>query len=199
MAAASFAVAIALVGCSSSPTEPLPPPPVDIAAIEVTSRGFTNGVVVRPKYTCDGLNLSPDLSWTGVPAEAVSTVVLVDDPGVGQGAFTHWLVYDLPPTIVSFDEGKGGPYTEIAGGGFQSATDFGFLGYAGPCPPEGEIHSYFVHVYALDTEVGFVQATREEVVAAMAGHIIGHGTFRGLYQRTPPSEGGVVFGNTPTP
>jgi Raf kinase inhibitor-like YbhB/YbcL family protein len=157
-------------------------------------------VVVRPKYTCDGLDLSPELSWTGVSAEAVSTVVLVDDSSTVQGAFTHWLVYDLPLMITSFEEGRGGPHTEIAGGGFQSpTTDFGFLGYAGPCPPEGEIHSYFVHVYALDTEVGFFQATREEVVTAMEGHIIGHGTLRGLYQRTPPSEGGIVFGNTPTP
>jgi Raf kinase inhibitor-like YbhB/YbcL family protein len=87
----------------------------------------------------------------------------------------------------------------MGNGGFQGINDFGHLGFSGPCPPKGETHTYFTHVYALDTELALpVQSQREALLAAMEGHIVGHGVMTAPYTRDVRSDEGVVF-NTPTP
>jgi phosphatidylethanolamine-binding protein (PEBP) family uncharacterized protein len=75
-------------------TEPLPEPPSGIAQMEVSSSRFTNGEVIFPRFTCDGVNLSPDFQWSGVPPTAVTLAIIMDDPEAPSGGFTHWLVYD---------------------------------------------------------------------------------------------------------
>ena len=199
-ALAAVALAMLLGACGGSDTAPLPSPPTGVAPITVVSSQLTNGLIIRPRYTCDGLNLSPGLAWSGLPADAVSTVLIVDDPDAAGGAFTHWLVYDLPASVTTLIEGIGGPFDTLRDlGGRQGNSDFGPQGYSGPCPRPGSVHNYVVHVYALDVELGLeARVPRNDVVDAMEGHIVGHGTLTGAYARIVREEESVVFKPTPT-
>jgi Raf kinase inhibitor-like YbhB/YbcL family protein len=181
--------------------DPLPPPPEDVASIEVLAGRFTNGALIRPRYTCDGINLSPDLSWAGVPSDAVTLVIIVDDPAAPTGSFTHWLIYDLPVSVTELIEGIGGPFDVLQGvGGRHGRSDFGDMGYSGPCPPRGELHAYNIHIYAVDVELDLGrQAKRDRILEAMDGHVVGYGVFSTSYERQQLSEGGVAFNVTPTP
>ena len=204
----SAALAVAAAGCSSSVSEPLPEPPAGIAAITVTAPQLTNGQLIKPRYTCDSVNISPEIAWSTLPNGTVTTIVIVDDPDAPGGSFTHWLIYDIPPDATGVTEGAGSPFDTLRpgglqgvsdAGGIQGATDFGDLGYSGPCPPSGQLHSYALHVYALDRELGLAaRAERDEVLVAMEGAIIGHGVLRARYQSKERTDVNVVF-KTPTP
>lgn len=198
---AAFLAMLATTTCGGGEAQPLPTAPSSAALIDVMAPRFTNGSIVAPRYTCDGVNLSPDLSWTGVPQEAESLVVVLDDPDAPGGQFIHWLVYDLPPDTTDLVEGAGNPFETLPEGGLQTENDFGDLGYSGPCPPSGETHTYRLHVYALDRELSGLpdSATRDDVLLEMEGAIMGHGTFETEYSRIVRSDENVVFKRTPTP
>ena len=130
-----------------------------------------------------------------------STIVLIVDDPDGAGGFTHWLVYDLPASVTTLGESAGAPFERLRDtGGVQGLTDFGDLGYSGPCPPDGETHWYGFHVYALDAELGLEpQVRRNAVIEAMEGRVVGHGVLAAPYERVDRFEEFVVFGSTPTP
>ena len=181
---ASLLVAAALaVACSGDP-EPLGLP-VGEETIEVVSDRFVSLGTVRPRYTCVGIDLSPDLRWSGVPEEAESIVIFLDDPDAPGGSFSHWLVYDLPASVSDIPEGRGGPSAGFPFGGFQGQNGFGGrLGYAGPCPPRGQTHAYVLRVYAIDGLLGLgARATSAEVLGAIRGRVLGHGSLSATYQR----------------
>ena len=169
---------VALGACSGGGV----PLPEGASAIEVVSERFIERGRVRPRYTCDGANVSPDLAWSGVPADGEAIVIILDDPDAR--GFTHWLVYDVPASVTHLPEAG-----ELPAGGRHGQTDFGGrLGYAGPCPPRGQAHRYVLHVYAVDRVLGLEPgASRGAVLGAMEGHVVGHGSLSGLYQR---AEGG---------
>ena len=194
-------LALAAAACSGGGgSDPLPSIPEGAAALTVEAPDLTNGQVIRPRYTCDSVNFSPEITWAGVPDDAVTLALIVDDPDAGDG-FTHWLVYDLPASVRTLPEAVGAPFSHLrVTGGLQGPTDFGHLGYSGPCPPRGQVHEYEFHVYALDAELGLApQVKRNTLVEAMAGHVIGHGMLVAPYERVDRFEEGVVFGPTPTP
>lgn len=157
--------------------------PAAPATIELMSEVFVNNGRIPERYTCDGGNVSPPLSWEGVPAEAKSLVLIVVDPDAPGGEFTHWVLYDVPPDLSGLPEGVPAA-GEVEGIGVQGVNDFGRLGYGGPCPPPGKAHRYFFRLYALDVKLGLAPgASRSDVEDAMSGHVLAVGELVGLYER----------------
>src|SRR5437773_2525822 len=146
------------------------------AKMKITSSAFQEGGNIPSKFTCDGSDTSPPLQITGVPSEAKSLVLVADDPDAPGGLFTHWLVWNIPPQTNSLAEGS-------TPKGVQGTNDFGKSGYSGPCPPPGT-HRYSFKIFALDRELDLRSgAKRNEVDAAMKGHVIAQGELVGRYAR----------------
>ena len=151
-------------------------------ALELRSSAFSDGGRIPSKYTCDGKDTSPPLSWTGMPAGGKSLALTCDDPDAPRGLWVHWVVFDLPPSATGLPEGV--PATpEISGGGRQGKNDFGKIGYGGPCPPSGT-HRYVFTLYALDSTLGIpAGAARQDLLAAMRNRALGEATLTGTYSR----------------
>jgi len=152
--------------------------------MQLTSSAFEEGQLIPVKYTCDGEDISPRLKWVGVPAEAVSLALIVEDPDATSGTFDHWILFNLPPTTIELSAGV--PATEtLENGARQGQNGRGNVGYMGPCPPpETGTHRYFFKLYALDAELGKkAKATKAEVLSAMEGHILDEATLVGTYSR----------------
>ena len=178
-----IAAAVLFMSCSSGGGAPGLPD--DGVAIAVTSERFVTQGTVRSRFTCDGIDLSPEVQWSGVPEGTGSIVLFLDDPDAPGGTFTHWLVYDMPASVSGLPEGRGIASSGLPGGGYQGQNGFrGRLGYAGPCPPRGETHRYLLHVYAVDGTLDLAaRATSAEVIAAVRGRTLGHGSIAGTYRR----------------
>ena len=150
--------------------------------ITVTSPAFASMQAIPRKYTCDGENLSPPLSWGKVPNSAKSIVLICDDPDAPAGDWVHWVCYDIPPAADPLPEAVPASDT-LACGGRQGKTDFGKTGYGGPCPPGGT-HRYFFKVYALDIMLNLPAGkTKKEILKAIKGHVVASGELVGTYTR----------------
>ena len=149
---------------------------------KLTSTAFQEGQPIPRQYTCDGVNVSPPLEWSGAPPAAKTFAIICDDPDAPSGTWVHWVVYDLPAENIGLVENL--PPTEnLKAGGFQGTNDFGKIGYGGPCPPSGT-HRYFFKIYALDNYLSLkVGATKAFVEKAMEGHIVAQGQLMGTYSR----------------
>lgn len=155
--------------------------------ITIASQAFKQGETIPTKYTCDGEDINPPLIIENTPAQARSLVLIVDDPDAPVGTFTHWIMWNLPPTKKEISEDMillGGPPGENSTSRIiEGENDVGDLGYAGPCPPSGT-HRYFFRVFALDTALDLRQgAKRAELEVAMKNHIIDQGELMGKYSR----------------
>jgi len=151
-------------------------------SIKLTSTAFKEGESIPRQYTCDGVNVSPSLEWSGVPKSAKTLVIIADDPDAPAGTWVHWVLYNLPADNIGMVENL--PATdELRAGGFQGKNDFGKIGYGGPCPPSGT-HRYFFKIYALDSELPLkAGATKAEVEKAMEGHVVAQGQLMGTYRK----------------
>lgn len=179
------AAILLLIACSSGKT-PGPTPAgknMTPAPVRVTSPAFADGQPIPVEFTCDGQDQSPPLQWQGVPADAQSIAILVDDPDAPAGAFTHWIVYDLPSASTALPQNQ--PKRDrLDSGALQGKNGRGRVGYAGPCPPRGPAHRYQFNVYALSQSLGLeAGATTEQVEQAMQGRVLGEGRLTGTYQR----------------
>ncbi len=150
--------------------------------MKLTSKAFDNNSTIPPKFTCDGEDISPTLSWSEPPASTKSLALICDDPDAPGKTWVHWVVYNLPPSTRSLPEAIPGG-SNIPDGGLQGINDFRKLSYGGPCPPGGT-HRYFFKVYALDRMLDLKSgATKAEVEAAMKGHILAEAQLIGRYRR----------------
>jgi Raf kinase inhibitor-like YbhB/YbcL family protein len=151
-------------------------------SIKLTSTAFKEGEPIPRQHTCDGVNVSPSLEWSGVPKSAKTLVIFADDPDAPSGIWVHWVLYNLPADNIGMVENL--PATdELKAGGFQGKNDFGKIGYGGPCPPSGT-HRYFFKIYALDSELPLkAGATKAEVEKAMEGHVVAQGQLMGTYRK----------------
>jgi len=123
-------------------------------------------------YTCEGDDINVPLKIEGVPKQAESLVLIVDDPDAPKGTWVHWVVFNIP--VTNYIEEDSVP-------GEQGLNDFGKHDYGGPCPPSGT-HRYFFKIYALDTILDLgSDAIKEDVDMAMEGHVIASGELIGLY------------------
>lgn len=158
--------------------------------LTVSSTAFANGAVIPKKYTRYFDNVSPPLSWSGAPAATRSYAVIVDDPDAAVKPTTHWIAYDVATT--SLPEGvPAQPQTPPPLTVRQGASTPGTLGYTGPKPPVGDpAHGYHFQVFALDTPLQLDPgASRDQLLAAMAGHVLAKGETVGRYaQPTAPPK-----------
>jgi Raf kinase inhibitor-like YbhB/YbcL family protein len=153
------------------------------AAITLTSPAFAHERAIPREYTCDGADLSPELAWSGLPAGTASLALICDDPDAPGRTWVHWVLYNLPADAAGLPEGLPAE-AEPPAGGVHGESDFGRLGYGGPCPPAGKPHRYFFRLYALDTKLDLAAgASKQEVVDAMQEHILAQGELMGTYQR----------------
>lgn len=172
-AAASLAFLCAMAWCS---------PKGGFMAISVTSRAFDSMQAIPAAYTCDGTNASPPVSWSGVPKNANSIVLICDDPDAPAGTWVHWVCYDIPPHVDSLVQAVP-PSGALVCGGKQGTNDFRSIGYGGPCPPGGT-HRYFFKVYALDIVLGLPAGKgKRDIEKAMKGHVMASGELVGTYSR----------------
>ena len=150
--------------------------------IKITSSAFEDGGLIPAKYTCDGADISPLLRWDVVPEGTKSIALICDDPDAPMGTFVHWVIFGLPAETRELAENIPSDET-LPSGAKQGTSDFGRVGYGGPCPPSGT-HRYFFKIYALDTEVDLAAgAAKRELLKAMEGHILGEGQLIGKYKR----------------
>ena len=153
-------------------------------AMKITSTAFREGSEIPVQHTCDGPDISPPLSWTGVPAEAKSLMLTVKDPDAPSGTFIHWVLYNLPPDLGGLPEDT--PVDkELENGAVQCSNGFGRMGYGGPCPPPGdEAHRYLFDLYALDVELSLPNELSEaDINREIKDHILADGHLMGKYQR----------------
>jgi Raf kinase inhibitor-like YbhB/YbcL family protein len=151
-------------------------------AIQLESPAFAANGLIPAQYTCDGENVSPPLRWNTPPAATKSFALISDDPDAPRGTFVHWVLYNLPPDARALLEGV--PTEAIlANGAIQGKSDFGKIGYGGPCPPGGT-HRYFFKLYALDRQLSLEPgATKDQLLAAMDGYVVAMGELIGRYSR----------------
>lgn len=157
----------------------------EVPAIQTTmkieSSAFLDGEAIPSKYTCDGSNINPSLSFSDIPSNTQSLALLMEDPDVpvsirSDGMWNHWVVFNIPPETRKIGEGSEPK-------GIQGITTSNSLGYGGPCPPDRE-HRYFFKLYALDTILDLSEgATKEEVIKVMEGHILSSAELIGKYER----------------
>lgn len=166
------------------PSDTMEPMAEPAAVLTLASDAFQNGGSIPAKFTCDGENISPALSWTGVPVGTRSLALLVDDPDIpkqlkADGTFDHWTLFNILPDVEGIPEG-GSAGTVGANGAGKSA-------FMGSCPPrqyEPAEHRYFFRLYALDVILDLSEgATKKEVLAAMEGHVLQEAELVGRYRR----------------
>ncbi len=151
--------------------------------IIVKSDSFSDGGMIPAKYTCDGANISPQLSWDNAPKDTKSFVLICEDPDAPMGTFTHWILYDIPADVHELPENL--PKDKVLpNGAKQGIADFKKIGYGGPCPPSGT-HRYYFKLYSLDTLLNLEPGLKkEDILKAMNGHILAQGQIMGKYTRT---------------
>ncbi|MBF8249908.1 MAG: phospholipid-binding protein, family [Candidatus Levybacteria bacterium] len=144
--------------------------------MKIISSVFQNNSKIPAKYTCDGQNINPPLSFLEMPSNAKSLALIVDDPDAPGGVWTHWLVFNIDPKVIGVAENS------IPTGGSEGMTSFGNKNYGGPCPPAGT-HRYFFILYALNSILNLTNPDKTELENAMRGHILDRAELIGNYNR----------------
>jgi Raf kinase inhibitor-like YbhB/YbcL family protein len=167
---------------SNSVAPPVSPSPGKRAELKVTSKAFQEGGMIPKEYTCDGANISPQLAWDSIPEKTKSIALIADDPDAPGRTWVHWVAFNIPANARELPENIPAQGA-ISIGGKQGTNDFKKAGYGGPCPPTGA-HRYYFHLYALDTDLTLDSSTtKEQLLKAMAGHVLAEGELMGKYQR----------------
>ncbi len=143
--------------------------------MKLLSEEFEEGDNIPAKFTCDGADISPQLSWENTPHQTKSFALSMTDPDAPGGTFVHWLVYDIPKDIRTIDQAGLPDEAE------QVVNDFGKKNYGGPCPPYGT-HRYIFTLYALDTE-HLEHVDRNNFFREVERHTISKAQLKGLYRR----------------
>jgi Raf kinase inhibitor-like YbhB/YbcL family protein len=181
---AIFCMVVLLSACDGmqpSVDQPTQLPQGDVT-MKLTSSAFTEGAMIPSKYTCDGQDISPPLTWTDTPAGTKTLALICDDPDAPAGTWVHWVLFNLPEGAKGLPEGVPADKS-LKAGGIQGTTSFRRIGYGGPCPPSGT-HRYFFKLYALDNSLALSNnATAKDVTAAMKGHILAEAQLMGRYKR----------------
>ncbi len=149
----------------------------------INSTAFSEGERIPDRYTCEGEDISPPLSWSNLPEGVHSLALISDDPDAPVGTWDHWVIYNIPADSNGVTEAV--PTDEsLADGAKQGLNSWGRTGYGGPCPPPGSPHRYFVKLYALDTILTLpANEDKSSVEKAMRGHILAEAQLMGIYSR----------------
>lgn len=151
--------------------------------LQLTSTAFETENSIPSKFSCEGRNISPELSWSPPPAGTKSLALIMHDPDAPiEGGYTHWLLYNIPPNLNHLPENIPNQ-DRLPGGGVQGKNDSGKYGYTGPCPPSGT-HRYYFRLYALDRELDSrAGASKAALEKAMEGHVLAKAELLGRYRR----------------
>lgn len=153
--------------------------------MNLTSNAFKQGEPIPQKFTCQGEDISPQLSWNQNPDGTQSIALICDDPDAPMGTWVHWVLWNLPADTVTLEENFS-KADSLPNGAKQGITDFKRVGYGGPCPPPGGPHRYFFKLYALDTALNLPEGKatgKEDLLKAMEGHILAQAELMGTYQK----------------
>ena len=178
-------------GEAGLPPEPEPPAPEETSTAEVpevtwqlTSMAFANGEPIPAKYTGDGADLSPPLSWGEPPEGTVELALICDDPDAPAGTWTHWVLYGLSPEVRELPEGLPATETVAEPALKQGLNSWPSIGYRGPKPPPGKPHRYQFTLYALSEKLDLAPgATKEQVLEAAEGKVLAETMLEGTYGR----------------
>jgi Raf kinase inhibitor-like YbhB/YbcL family protein len=178
-----FLIAVSFWGDAMAQTPP---------TLTVTSPTMKAGEPIPRDHTADGKNVSPALMWSNVPAGTKEFALIVDDPDAPTPQpFVHWVIYKIPGTAKGLPENipidAATPMPHEVAGAVQGMSGFRRPIYRGPAPPPGKVHNYHFTVYALDTAVDLQPgATKQQLLDAMKGHVIGQGELVATYERKQP-------------
>jgi Raf kinase inhibitor-like YbhB/YbcL family protein len=151
--------------------------------LSLATSAFPPGGNIPAKYTCQGADVSPALSWKDAPDKTKTFALIVADPDAPVGNWTHWVLYNLPASVHELPEDVA--KTEaLPNGGQQGRNDFHRAGYGGPCPPPGKPHRYFFKLYAMDSALDLpAGASQQQLEKAMHGHILAQAELMGKFQK----------------
>jgi Raf kinase inhibitor-like YbhB/YbcL family protein len=154
--------------------------------LSITSSAFSDGGEIPRQYTCEGADVSPPLSFSGIPETTKSLVLIVEDPDAPDPSaprmtWVHWVLYDLPATTKGLPEDVAD--AALPPGTRMGRNDWKRTGYGGPCPPIGR-HRYFHKLYALDTALSDLgEPTKARLEEAMKGHVLAQSQLIGTYEK----------------
>ena len=154
--------------------------------MQITSPDFKADQPIPRRFTCEGADVSPALSWSGAPEGTVSFALIVDDPdapdpAAPQRIWVHWVLYDIPASATGLrDAVEPGV---LPPGTREGLNDWKRTGYGGPCPPIGR-HRYFHKLFALDRKLGDLHTpTSAALQKALKGHVLAQAELVGTYQK----------------
>jgi Raf kinase inhibitor-like YbhB/YbcL family protein len=156
-------------------------------ALTIRSSAFADQARIPKRFTGDGEDVSPELSWSGVPANAKELALICDDPDAPTPEpWVHWVIYKIPARAAGLRENisKTGSLSEPPGA-LQGVNSWSEIGYRGPAPPRGHgVHHYHFKLYVLDTALNAAAGVdKKKLLAVMQGHIIAQGELLGTYER----------------
>ena len=148
----------------------------------MSSDGIREGMPVPKRFTADGEDQAPSLSWSKVPAGTKSIAITLTDPDAPRGTWWHWILFNIKADANKVERIDKSPTQTI--GAIHGRNDFGKTGYNGPDPPPGKVHHYFFRVMALDTALMLgPNCSKQEFNAAIQGRVLAEGDLVGTYQR----------------
>ncbi|MEI6242782.1 MAG: YbhB/YbcL family Raf kinase inhibitor-like protein [Chlamydiota bacterium] len=138
--------------------------------MKISSPAFSSMGKIPKKYSCEGQGINPPLQIENIPSQAISLVLIIDDPDAPNGTYVHWVVYNMDPktTII----------LENSIPGLQARNTAGIKNYVPPCPPSGT-HRYFFKIYALDIRL----EDDKNIEIKIQGHILASAELVGLYNK----------------
>lgn len=170
-----------ILGLGCEPTEL--EPKEGAMELTVSSPVFQQAERIPTKYTCEGQDVSPPLTWSEPPPGTQSLALIMDDPDAPGGVFTHWVIFSIPSDSRSFPEALP-TQAELPTHALQGKNGFSRIGYGGPCPPAGRPHHYQFTLYAVDQVLNLkAGVSKKQLLDAIEGHILAQGTLTGTYQR----------------
>ena len=152
--------------------------------MQIKSGSFQVEETIPVNYTCEGNDISPELSWIDAPENTKSFALIVDDPDAPNKTWVHWVVYNIPANMKGFPEGIS--EKELKDKGIkQGINDFEQESYGGPCPPHGHgQHRYYFKLYALDTVLDLKEgASKADLEKAIEEHILAQAEVMGRFER----------------
>ncbi len=156
-------------------------------SMTIRSSAFGEGQAIPRRYSGDGEDISPPLSFAGLPEGTRELALIVDDPDAPRPEpWVHWVLYKVPADLGTLDEGIPPDATpSVPPGAMQGTNSWGAYGYMGPAPPRGHgVHHYHIRLYALDEPLPVSDGLdKAGLLEAMQGHILGQAELVGTYQR----------------
>jgi Raf kinase inhibitor-like YbhB/YbcL family protein len=154
--------------------------PAARAKMRLTSPAFADGATIPRRYTADGEDVSPPLTWQRGPDGTSSFALICEDPDAPSGLFVHWLIWNIDAAQLELTE----DFADVPGGPMQGENGFGSIGWRGPSPPRGKPHRYVFRLYALDTKLSLLRgADRAALDRALGGHVLDDTLLIGMYGR----------------